>query len=466
MFNPLNIIKPGTPVYCHTSTSPFEEGKWYEVYEVLPGAGNMGEDLIIFWDRRTGRGKYDRWTIQKDENDLNYENWFHIGDLSFDTNKAFDSLYESEEDDLEWAEELVSNVHNGWSLLKSGFRDYDDYDVLLIIKDKDYLMDSVLNCGENNLIPYLEQPNYRYELKRYRSNDRGSVDCGTYPYDGNDDLDTVLLGYGNDDSFWFLEDWVDLLFVEKLKTESINESENDLEWAEDLVNNLGDITVTLDIVREGDKVVRGKDWHYGEQDRGSVYGIVQNMVDDGYNSGGILETNGNGLTYLLLNDNYWVNVKWVDENGYETNNDHYMIGLDYYTLKFKTDHQQNLSDTTLKESENDLEWVEELYKGTSEIVTSSNAFEGAKVVRGEDWIHGSQDRDSVYGIIKPVTFDDGTRLFKNQMGLTIYDQTSDGNGEKYDQMWVTVDWVDDNGRNTFSNSYRVGPTKFDLKFLV
>lgn len=455
-------MKHGTPVYCHKSTPPFEEGNWYEVYKVLPEAGPQGEDIVNFWDRGTGRGKHDRWIVQKDENGLNYENWFSFGDSSFDTNKAFEDLYESEED-LSWAEDLVNNVQDGWSILKSGFRDYDDYDVLLVIKDENYLMDSIHNCSQSDLIHYLRRPNYRYELKNYRINDRGSIDCGT---DGDiDEVSSVLLGYGGGDSFWFLEDWVDLLFVEKLKTESINESENDLEWAEDLVNDLGDIRVTIDIVREGDKVVRGEDWHYGEQDRGSVYGIVQNMVDDGYNSGGILETNEHGLIYLIINNNHWVNVDWIDEDGNVINNDHYMIGVDYYTLKFKTD-DQNSSNTTLKESEEDLEWAEELYKGTSEVVTYSNAFEGAKVVRGEDWIHGSQDRDSVYGIIKPITFDDGTRLFKNQMGLTIYDQTSDGNGERYDQMWVTVDWVDSNGHNIFTNSYRVGPTKFDLKFLV
>jgi len=60
---------------------------------------------------------------------------------------------------------------------------------------------------------------------------------------------------------------------------------------------------------------------------------------------------------------------------------------------------------------------------------------GAKVIRGPDWDHGDQDKDSVYGIIKGKSIDG----------------------------WVKVHWVSEDGKVLHSNGYRAGyDGKYDL----
>lgn len=91
------VIEPGMSIYCHTDVREYKAGKWYTIYDVDYNAGINGEDLIKISNPEDEYATEANWTIQKDENDLNYENWFTFGDTEFDTNKAFDSLYESEE---------------------------------------------------------------------------------------------------------------------------------------------------------------------------------------------------------------------------------------------------------------------------------------------------------------------------------------------------------------------------------
>ncbi len=69
--------------------------------------------------------------------------------------------------------------------------------------------------------------------------------------------------------------------------------------------------VTQDNVKVGDKVVRGRDWSYGDQDKDSIYGIV-------YNHDG----------------RCWVTVNWINHKGMIVYQDGYQIGPYSYDLYF------------------------------------------------------------------------------------------------------------------------------------
>jgi len=74
--------------------------------------------------------------------------------------------------------------------------------------------------------------------------------------------------------------------------------------------------VTIDNVHLGMKVVRGPDWHYGEQDggKGGIGKIILRKPDS-------------SEVYSKSVDSYWARVQW--ENG-DTNA--YQIGNETYTL--------------------------------------------------------------------------------------------------------------------------------------
>jgi len=72
---------------------------------------------------------------------------------------------------------------------------------------------------------------------------------------------------------------------------------------------------------EGLKVVRGRDWEWGDQDKGSIYGIIQRD----------------------LSSRGWVVVSWFDKNGKNLtgNNYSYRIGgygVDAYDLFYYEDN--------------------------------------------------------------------------------------------------------------------------------
>lgn len=228
------VLKPGTPIYCHTSITKFKDGNWYVIDSVGYGQGNNGEDVIRIYNRVDEDSKDDNWTIQKDENGLNYENWFLVGDTSFDTNQAFETLYESE-DELEWAQDIVKDLSNGWSILKAGnFNTLDlqeNFYITIKIKDYDYLLDSINECGMADLLDIIKNPNYKFTFLTFdRGIERQGIDCGVT---GDEDLVTaVRLGFKSldqftktfeADSFWFLEDWIDITFVPRnINEESIS----------------------------------------------------------------------------------------------------------------------------------------------------------------------------------------------------------------------------------------------------
>jgi hypothetical protein len=73
--------------------------------------------------------------------------------------------------------------------------------------------------------------------------------------------------------------------------------------------------VTNENVKVGDKVVRGRDWNWANQDKGSVYGITIVSSD------------------ILIPG--WVEVNWVNTNGEVIGNHCYQVGYsDKYDLYF------------------------------------------------------------------------------------------------------------------------------------
>ena len=457
-------IKPGMPIYCHTSVEPYNAGEWYKIAKVEYRAGQNGEDVIRIYDGVDESSISSTWTIQKDENDLNYENWFSIGDTTFDTHKAFDDLYESdlewakdlvnsepigwdlyrlikfyldgnktigvrydddgevcitdvrggayicvpideltlrrikreffdviyghygydikeeyeeayeilkpiippsiitdnihkreelnesENDDLGWAHDIANSTINGWELLKSGIGNLKNFKVRLIIKDYDYLMCSLGTCGDGLHKLILNQPDYEFQLLDFDRHNlhRVDVDCGCGYDDGNDGNDDIVTavnlryndgGYIN--NFWFLEEWVDLILIPK----NINESEDDsLEWAEDTVKSV-DIDVDAESAFHDAKIMRGRDWKWGEQDYGTLYGKIIDTNPD-WDNGEYARENKNGLgiqDYTAAgvavmgspeNQQKWVRVLWYDKRGRPIDENSYRAGPDYFDLKY------------------------------------------------------------------------------------------------------------------------------------
>lgn len=113
----------------------------------------------------------------------------------------------------------------------------------------------------------------------------------------------------------------------------------------------------------GDKVVRGKDWDWGDQDKDSKYGIVTKKE---YN---------------------WCSVEWVNKSSEIIRRQSYRIG-----------HQGKY----------DLYYYDSKSFEESNIVTDPKV--GEKVVRNPiDWLSDDVDDDSEYGIIKHV-YDDNKRV--------------------------------------------------------
>ena len=117
----------------------------------------------------------------------------------------------------------------------------------------------------------------------------------------------------------------------KQDTESIfdklNESD-EFDWAEEIIKDVPNL-VDYRTVKQGDKVVPGKDWLFGNQAQGSVYGIVD------------LEEYGGEPAYIEDSTDeefhqYWVHVDWVNKNGNPTFRNNYRVGPEYHDLKYYT----------------------------------------------------------------------------------------------------------------------------------
>lgn len=61
----------------------------------------------------------------------------------------------------------------------------------------------------------------------------------------------------------------------------------------------------------GDKVVRGRDWKWGDEDKDSVYGVIYAGVDGG-----------------------WLSVSWINYKGRIVNKQEYEVGPNQFDLYF------------------------------------------------------------------------------------------------------------------------------------
>ena len=109
--------------------------------------------------------------------------------------------------------------------------------------------------------------------------------------------------------------------------DKLNES-NEFGWAEEIIKDVPDV-VDYRTVKQGDKVVPGKDWMFGNQAQGSVYGIVD------------LEQYGGQPRFIEDSTDeefwqYWVHVDWVDKNGNPNFRNNYRVGPEYHDLKYYT----------------------------------------------------------------------------------------------------------------------------------
>lgn len=110
--------------------------------------------------------------------------------------------------------------------------------------------------------------------------------------------------------------------------DKLNESEDDFGWAEEIVKDVPDV-VDYRTVKQGDKVVPGKDWLFGNQAQGSVYGIVD------------MEEYGGEPAYIEDSTDeefwqYWVHVDWINKKGDVMFRNNYRVGPEYHDLKYYT----------------------------------------------------------------------------------------------------------------------------------
>jgi len=107
--------------------------------------------------------------------------------------------------------------------------------------------------------------------------------------------------------------------------DKLNESD-EFGWAEEIVKDVPEI-VDYRTVKQGDKVVPGKDWLFGNQAQGSVYGIVD------------LEQYGGEPAYIEDSTDeefwqYWVHVDWINKKGDDMFRNNYRVGPEYHDLKY------------------------------------------------------------------------------------------------------------------------------------
>lgn len=97
-------------------------------------------------------------------------------------------------------------------------------------------------------------------------------------------------------------------------------------WAEEIIKNVPDV-VDYRTVKQGDKVVPGKDWEFGNQAQGSIYGVVDLEEYDGEPR--FIEDSTDEEFWQ-----YWVHVDWVNKNGNVVFRNNYRVGPNYYDLKY------------------------------------------------------------------------------------------------------------------------------------
>jgi len=144
--------------------------------------------------------------------------------------------------------------------------------------------------------------------------------------------------------------------------DKLNESEDDFGWAEEIVKDVPDV-VDYRTVEQGDKVVPGKDWMFGNQAQGSVYGFISMEAYDGKPR--FIEDSTDEEFHQ-----YWVHVDWVNKNGKVMFRNNYRVGPKYYDLKYYVPKPPRRQKKRIKESEDAIREVthKDLHVGMSVIV--------------------------------------------------------------------------------------------------
>jgi hypothetical protein len=153
--------------------------------------------------------------------------------------------------------------------------------------------------------------------------------------------------------FWIGEDYVSFESMSYDETADIfnklNESD-EFGWAEEIVKDTPNV-VDYRTVKQGDKVVSGKDWMFGNQAQGSIYGIVDLEEYDGEPQ--FIEDSTDEEFWQ-----YWVHVDWVNKNGELLFRNNYRVGPDYHDLKYYT--PKPVKKKKIKESEDEFGWAEDV----------------------------------------------------------------------------------------------------------
>lgn len=105
--------------------------------------------------------------------------------------------------------------------------------------------------------------------------------------------------------------------------------------------------------------------------------------------------------------------------------------------------------------ENDFSWAEDAINEKNIPVSYETVKPGDKVIRGKDWYYGSQDEGAEYGRVR--------QGYSNSVEGKPYLSFEDDD-DRFIGYWVMVEWVDRNGKEVYSNTYRVGPKRFDLNY--
>lgn len=131
--------------------------------------------------------------------------------------------------------------------------------------------------------------------------------------------------------------------------EVVNESD-EFGWAKEIIKDIPNV-VDYGTVKQGDKVVPGKDWMYGNQAQGSVYGIVD--LEEYEGEPRFIDDSTDEEFWQ-----YWVHVDWINKNGKVLFRNNYRVGPEYHDLTYYV--PKPVKKKKIKESEDDeFGWAEE-----------------------------------------------------------------------------------------------------------
>lgn len=161
------------------------------------------------------------------------------------------------------------------------------------------------------------------------------------------------------DCYWIGEDYLSFSTIDDTTDifDKLNESD-EFGWAKEIIKDVPNV-VDYRTVKQGDKVVPGKDWMFGSQAQGSFYGIVDLEEYGGEPSLFTTEEDEYGDGFNEKLNQYWVYVDWFNENDGYTFRNNYRVGPKYHDLKYYFPKPPK-KNKRIKESEDDeFGWAEE-----------------------------------------------------------------------------------------------------------